>query len=62
MYFCKGCNDNGFLFTKPRWLGGGFTAAATRMATRGTDAREAVEEEEEEACGGLTTTATTTTS
>ena len=52
MYFCMGYNGNGFLFTKPRWLGRGFTAAATRMATVGTDNREAVEEEEEEACGG----------
>ncbi len=52
MYFCTGCNGNGFLFTKPRWLGCGFTAAATRTATGGTDTREAVEEEEEEERGG----------
>jgi hypothetical protein len=54
MYFCTGgnCNGNGFLFTKPRWLGRGFTAAATRTAMGGTDAREEAEEEEEEACGG----------
>ena len=52
MYFCTGCNGNGFLFKKPRWLGRGFTAAATRTATGGTDTREAVEEEEEEACDG----------
>ena len=52
MYFCTGCKGNGFLFTKPQWLGRGFTAAATRTATGGTDAREAVEEEEEEAPGG----------
>ena len=27
MYFCTGCKGNGFLFTKPQWLGRGFTAA-----------------------------------
>ena len=53
-YFCTGCNcnSNSFLFTKPQWLGRGFTAAATRTATVGTDTREAAKEEEKEVrCG-----------
>ncbi|KAL3806111.1 hypothetical protein ACHAXA_010709 [Cyclostephanos tholiformis] len=38
VYFCTGCNGNGFLFTKPRWperrVGGIAMATITTLATR----------------------------
>jgi hypothetical protein len=33
VYFCTGCNGNGFLFTKPRWPRRGVAAAATTTTT-----------------------------
>ena len=45
IYFCTGCNGNGFLFTKPRTPRA--AAASTTTATGGTNATEAAEEGEE---------------
>ena len=40
IYFCTGCNGNGFLFTKPRWPGRGVAAAASTTTATGGDERD----------------------